>query len=283
MSLPVNVQLIPNFHSLVTSAAASISKGGLWIAVFEDLKSLLQAMKTALQYEPGGDRSWKIEAAQAIITDPTYQTNAGCIFCQAIDIPGEAITTNPEGNIVYNSYLRTYVAQGREAFPLMRMTLLDTNISFTENVLRPWSIATANFGMIARGKNSGKNYRTNLTCYQLGTFTNEIPAVIRTMNFYDICCVNVNNEELNYDAAQRPILREAQFAYHYYTIDTETSNEFILEANSGVQLPGKPNAGTQSTQSGVASALTSGSATQAVFNRNTAAAESFRRGAGFAR
>ena len=250
MAAPTNLPngFITYFYSILTSPAGSLPKGVTWIIQFEDLQNtILPAINKALIYEPGvkrgasesGASSWATQEAAAIVTGDSYQKTAGCMFCQAIDLPGIDANVIPEGNINYNAFLRSYVGQGRVDFPIMRATFLETNISFADNVLRPWALATATFGLIARPKGTTESYRTNMTCWQLGaTNSSKPPTIIKQMTFYDICCVSVNNEELNYLPMSQAVMREAKFIYNYYTIETASNiNAFIAEAGAGVQAP----------------------------------------------
>lgn len=236
---------IGQFYRLISeSKPGTIPKAPIWVVQFEDIKGkILPAIDLALQYEPGfnsgdggggifdaggqsaGSSSWKVKKAADTLASPEYQTKAGCLFCQAIDLPGITINAIAEGNINYNNFLRSYVGQGRVDFPIMRASFLETNVSFADNVLRPWSVATATFGLIARNGMT-ENYRTNMFCWQLGSLTSEQPTILKQMIFYDICCLSVANEELNYLPNTSPVLREATFTYQYYTIATD-SNEFL--------------------------------------------------------
>ena len=120
----------------------------------------------------------------------------------------------------------------------MRMTFLDTNVSFADSFLRGWSLATANFGMIMRSK---PKYRTNLTCHKFA-ITPKGPFIIQTMKFKDICCIGVSEEEYQYGPVTSPVLREARFVYNNYIIDTESGNSQEVITNSRVEqaIPVKP-------------------------------------------
>ena len=132
------------------------------------------------------------------------------------------------GNIQSNAFIRSFVGAGRNDFPVMRMTFLDTNVSFVDSFLRGWALATANFGLIAR---SDIKYRTNLTCYKFG-ITPKGPFIIQTMTFRDICCVSVSEEEYQYTPPTGPVLREAQFVYNNYSIDTVIGNSSDITKNN---------------------------------------------------
>jgi hypothetical protein len=119
----------------------------------------------------------------------------------------------------------------------MRMTFLDTNISFVDNFLRAWVISTGNHGLIARYPWSDENYRTNIQCWKLGFYSEkEPPTVLQKITFYDACCVSVSEEEYTYEPMSSAPRREAQFIYNYYSVDTESNNQqFIKNASSMVE------------------------------------------------
>ena len=205
--------------NFLTKQSTSIPKGCQWIVVFDKLDTkILPSINIAYGREPGNRRWNTLASANAILT-PEYQETKGCMFCQAIALPGEAMdaSVQSDGNINKNAFIRSYVGGGRNAFPIMRMTFLDTYVSFCDSFLRGWALATANFGMIAT--TGEKNYRTNLTCYKFG-ITPKGPRIIQKVFFEGICCISVSEEEYNYTPATSPVAREAQFVYHNYSIDT---------------------------------------------------------------
>lgn len=219
---------IPHFlNQVLSTPAGALPKGAQWIVLFDDLAThILPGIRSALSLEK---KSWGIDRAYNTITSPQFQSTNGCVYCQAISMPGDSMVVNPEGNIMSNAFLRSYVGQGRNQFPEMRMTFLETNISFTENFLRPWVISTANWGLLARERTDPRNYRTNAYLYQLGTYSMDRPPyILMRMTFFDICCVSVSDEEYNYaPVVGTPLLREAQFIYNYYSVNTAGSGPLI--------------------------------------------------------
>lgn len=205
--------------------ATSIPKGAQWCVYFDskDFQSLSSAIENAYKLEP---LRWNTANSAATVLQDSIQKTRGCLFCTAIDVPGEGSAPVAEGSIKSNNFIRSYVGAGRNDFPTMRMSFIDTNISFCESFLRGWSLATSAFGMIARAPDSGKNYRTKLTCNKFG-ITPDGPTITQTYVFYDICCINVGNEEYNYDTPSSMPRREANFVYNYYTLNTDSNNSII--------------------------------------------------------
>jgi hypothetical protein len=220
--------------NFLSRPASAIPKGAQWAVQFENLQfGILPAVELAYSHEPGS-RRWQTTKAAEVILSPDYQENKGCLFCQAIALPGEGLTPIAEGSIKSNAFLRSYVGAGRNDTPVMRMTFIDTNISFCDTFLRGWSLATANFGMIARSPSDDRNYRTNLNCYKFG-ITPSGPIILQTMTFEGICCVGVSEEEYNYETATSYVKREAQFVYHSYSVDSESGlpSEMKPASNNG--------------------------------------------------
>jgi len=212
--------------------ASAIAKGAQWVVTFETRKKPLKdtifpAIRLAYTYEPN---TWNTEDSASKILEEFYQKDRGCLFCQAIGLPGESMNANVEGNIVSNAFIRSYVGAGRNDFPIMRMTFLDTNISFSDSFLRGWALATANFGMIARSDDDVRNYRTDIMCYKFA-ITPDGPFIIQTMTFKDACCIGVSEEEYQYTPATSPVLREARFVYNSYSIDTVSGNDPKIKDN----------------------------------------------------
>lgn len=194
--------------------AGAIAKSAQWAVRFGDLQGkILDSITEAYKGEPSG--AWKTEKAARAIIQPQFQTQYGCFFCQAISLPGEGGTPIAEG-IKANSFIRSYVGAGRNDFPIMRMSFLETNVSFAETFLRGWALATTKFGMVARsGK---KNYRTDMTCFKFSQ-SPQGPFVTQTVHFDGVCCISVGEEEYNYDHQTSIKKRDAQFIYNTYSIN----------------------------------------------------------------
>jgi hypothetical protein len=214
---------IPYFlDEFLTRPATAIPKGAQWVLQFDDFTGPVNAIKKALEFEP---LQWNIETALEKCTEERLQNTKGCLFAQAIQLPGESMVANPEG-LQYNGFLRTTVGGGRDAYTPLQIVFLDTNVSFADNVIRPWVIATAHYGLVATKE--FPQYRTNFTLYRLGVISrDEPPHVTQKYTFYDACPVSVVGEEFNYSTSTTPRLRETTFVYHYYTIDSVTDNQSL--------------------------------------------------------
>ena len=233
---------IPFFlDTFLSKPASALPKGAQWVLVFEgsflspgdtlqQSNSILPvtAIKKGIQYEP---RKWGIEKAINTNLAKDYQNTKGCMFVQAVQIPGESFIANPEG-LEYNGYIRTTIGAGRNVFENLQIVFLDTNVSFVDNVIRPWVIATSHLGLLAR--KGEDNYRCNISVYKLGVISaDKPPYVAQKYTFYGACPISVSGEEYNYTQTSSPVNRETTFIYHYYNVETDGTN--LAVANNNIQ------------------------------------------------
>lgn len=228
---------IPHFlTSFLSKYETAIPKGAQWVLYFENISSIVDVILRTL--EERENTGWNITAlAEKIGKDETIQTTKGCLFAQAVEIPGENIVANPEG-LQMNGFLRTTVGNGRGDYSNgIRIAFLETNYSFVDTVIRPWVITTGHLGMIAR-TNPNQQYRGNIVVCKLGAVAGPIlrdkttaegaagtvitegvgPKILQKYTFYGACPVSVTGEEYNYSPATGPVIRETTFVYNYYTI-----------------------------------------------------------------
>jgi hypothetical protein len=245
MAKPELISQVPFFlDNFLSRPASTLPKGAQWVLVFEGSylagnENIISdntivpvtAIKRGTQFEP---KKWDIEGGLNTILTKDYQQTKGCLFAQAVQIPGESSVANPEG-IQMNGFIRTFSGGGRNPFSNLQISFLETNVSFVDNVIRPWTIATAHLGLLARtGEN---NYRCNISVYKLGVISsNEYPYIACKYTFFGACPIEVTGEEYNYTQTTAAVNREATFIYHYYTLETSTNNPVVTD-NSSYPIP----------------------------------------------
>jgi len=226
---------IPHFlQSYLSKPASAIPKGAFWVVDFNDLNSVKPAIIRTASLER--NQGWKIEDGFNILNGEDYKSK-GCLFCQAVSIPGEQAIVNPEG-IQKKHFIRTATGDGRADYAPggLRMVFLDTNVSFVDNVLRPWVVTTARLGMIARPDGGISQYRQTINIYKLGVLTyDKNPFILQKYTFEGVCPVEVSAEEYNYATATAPINREATFAFHSYKLETNPEGQNLALLNNSEQ------------------------------------------------
>jgi hypothetical protein len=208
-------------ENFLSKPATALPKGAQWLLMFDSFP--VEAIKKGLAYE---SQKWQVDRAIGVITmGDDFLYKKGCLFVQAVQIPGESFTVNPEG-LQQNGYLRTNIGAGRDAYNGIQVVFLDTNVSFVDNLIRPWVIATSHLGLIARS--GSDNYRTTMSVFKLGVQNpSEPPYVAQKYTFYGVCPISVTGEEYSYSPVTSPTNRETTFLFHSYTIDTSTNQAAI--------------------------------------------------------
>jgi hypothetical protein len=222
---------IPYFlERYLSRPASALPKNALWIVDFQDVEKVRPAILRTAELEPAGldgsSTGWDVENGLNTIINSYLKdsTSKGCLFAQAVSVPGESFVANPEG-IQQQNLIRTTVGGGRDPYTGLQMTFLDTNVSFVDSVIRPWVLTTARLGMKARSAQN-QIYRATITVYKLGIYSpTESPVILQQYKFHGACPTSVSSEEFNYVAATSPINREVTFSFHYYTFKT-INNKF---------------------------------------------------------
>jgi hypothetical protein len=236
---------IPFFlDNFLGKPAGALPKGAQWVLTFDGAyisgneagyKEVLpvHAIKKCIDFEP---RKWEVERAMNTTLIDSFQKTKGCMFVQAVSIPGESTAVNPEG-IQTNGFIRTTVGGGRDDYSGLQIVFLETNISFVDNVIRPWVIATSHLGMIAR--KGLDNYRCNISVYKLGVSdANTKPHILQKFTFYGACPISVSGEEYNYGPSNSPVNRETTFSYHFYNVENlQNQNLTLVRAHYNEQIP----------------------------------------------
>jgi hypothetical protein len=212
---PSFIGQIPYFlNAVLSTPVGALPKKPLWVVVFDFDQNLKNTIKKVKDYEPQMPEKWQIDSALEAVTTKRYQDEKGCMFAQSVTIPGEALNYSQEG-ITYNSFIRGGVGTGRKDFDPLRMSFLNTNVSFVDNVIRPWVVMTGHLGMVARPPS--QKYRCNITVYKLGIRSVELPPyILQVYNFWEACPINVFAESLDYTDGT-PVIKEAEFVYQWYT------------------------------------------------------------------
>ena len=213
----------PNGQAFLTrvlnSAAHGLTKIPLWTMSFGPIP-----ISTILRVNDYQVAALDKLPSQQTLTDLESlcsEQYGGCLFVQAVSLPGEGITMNAEGT-QQGALLRGFVNQGREDIGKMKVSFLETNTSFTENMLRPWAIITSHLGMVARGDNL--KYRTDIFIkrWALGTGDKSSPIVHQSWHLHDACPINISSEELEASPQTGPVRRQVDFIYRKYSYTAGT-------------------------------------------------------------
>lgn len=228
-----NVPLVPlvsyrnHFLRTLETWSGSIPNNFMWLVLVDNFPS---AVSTQLlrQYEPRGDGGGignNIDKNYATMTSHLYQRIAGCMFAQGITLPGETMTMNYAQATKQRGFLGGLYADNRTALQPLTIQFLETNTSFVDFVIRPWTILTSHLGLVARpgdvpevGSFDEKNIKTNITVIQLAkTYQGRSSVQRKVWRFYNCCPVNCSTAQLSTNGTQMQTY-DTQWYYTNYTV-----------------------------------------------------------------
>lgn len=188
----------------------------LWVVVF-DFPNLLSDSSMASWGEDIGLGNWGVDKAiQTLHFKYEHARNiSGCVFAQSINFPGENLSTDHVG--VFNrGYTFTPVMQHRQAQRNLEINLLETQLSYADTIIRPWSILASHYGLVARP--DGETIKSNIMAYELAKTGDPSADVIRrkTWFFKDCFPQRVDESTRKYNSDQGFILRETQWQFARY-------------------------------------------------------------------
>lgn len=211
---------IPFIHQMFCRWATQPALQFMWVLVIDahNKEYLLNRIAEVANLEPPGWRTNQI--ISDTWTDQTQNT-IGCIFAQGVNLPGESLNVEQAGITEGSNrgFLRAPIINGRNSYEPMEVGFLETNQSFVDGVLRPWSILIAHEGLIARPKNS--SIKADIYVYQLAKAGEYTPNIVRkAWTFKDCAPTFISPEQLTYDSSDYG-KRQAQFVYNSYHINQD--------------------------------------------------------------
>ncbi len=193
-----------------------------WMVLIEGYPELLQTQVLhQLENNFGNSNNYDINQAMTILKSFPLNKVVGCLFAQGVDIPGnEKLEVNRDK--VYADKQRGFipglVSNGREPYGNLTLQFRETNLSFTDFVVRPWTILAENFGFVARPDGDQRNVSTNIHVFQFTRTYQKLSQIPRKMwSFYNCIPISVDNKNLTYDQESLEI-NSTEWAFSNYAV-----------------------------------------------------------------
>lgn len=214
------------FLAQMESWFTSIPMTSQWMIVIDRYPAALStSIIQGLERVAGDKQGFDIDMAKSILTSYPLQRVVGCIFAHAVTIPTEQYSINSVSVANNRGYLPGIIADGRQTDALsLVIDFKDTNTSFVDFIIRPWTILAAHFGLCARPGDTDtskdiRNMKCNITVMQFTRTIQNISMVPRKVwHFYNCVPTTVGEESLTYDVDTLPICN-TRWTYTNYTID----------------------------------------------------------------
>lgn len=156
----------------------------------------------------------------------------GCFFARSINIPGEKMdmvsTSTSNGGLLFPSVGKSRTPQNN-----ISMSFMETNASYVDTVIRPWSIITSYLGLVPRidsikGNVQAFFYTKNYTAKTSTKRSNAAyeassvsPKKRKIFTFHDVVPTSISNEECAQRGGDALIERSVNFYFSNYTVENK--------------------------------------------------------------
>ena len=197
------------FYNVILTSANSVPIQSQWIAFFTNPVDLNRAAQVGGLENGVGYYTLAVGAAIN-----TAQGGMGALFANSVTIPSEGMGASklgPEGS----GMLKGSISNGRMEMENLKISFLDTNMSFCDYNLRPWAIYASHRSL------KDPDVKTTITIIQLAKSGAGKPMLPRAIwTFHDACPVSIASEEFNY-GQDKVVGRQVEFSYNYYLLNAD--------------------------------------------------------------
>lgn len=191
-----------------------------WVVLFDAFpKTLNQAILQNLENISGDKGGWNIDIAVDSLGNYFFQRLIGCLFAQEFQTPDQRLISYNEQS--KRGFMGAQIARDRRVVEPLELSFLETNLSFVDAMIRPWTILASHKGMVARPDD--ESIKTNIHIYQYtrtNQFLSQIPRKI--WSFYDCVPVGVSGSQYSYSNENIEIRKNIRFSYNWYQVYNTT-------------------------------------------------------------
>lgn len=209
---------LPYFHEMLCNWATAYSPRFNWVALITPHDYNFFRDQIVYQvphvYEPSYGGSWDVESGFDATFNQFTQETIGCIFANTFRNPEENIGTAK--TMENRGFASSPTTTGRAYPHQFSLSFNETNSSFTDSVIRPWAIATAFRGLVARPYN--ESLKATITIYELAKGLSECtPSIVRKVStYYDCAPILVNSGDISQESGL--ITHQCNFVFNTYNM-----------------------------------------------------------------
>ena len=230
------------------SWATSIPLQTQWIILINEYpKSINTSIIQNLERVDGGKKGFDVDRAKSILTSFPLQKITGCIFAQGVNLPGDDFAVDYPAIENQRGFRPPPIAMARANPDLITFDFLETNLSFTDFIIRPWVIAGSHFGFVSRNPQDNtesiKNVKTTVTVLQYTRTFQQVSMIPRKIwTFYNCAPIRVGEQAYTYDTesfAGGRAYHSTKWVYSHYTVENNLYLPLtsIINRISNGQLP----------------------------------------------
>lgn len=208
---------IPYFNRMLSRWAFNVPMKYSWVVVISahSKDNILRRISAISNLEHDG---WDVKKSAQTTLQSDAQDIIGCIFAQSVSKPGENIMIEHAGVTTGSNrgFINAPIINGRANFNELGISFLETNRSFVDGVLRPWSIVVAHDGLIARSRDT--SIKADIQVIELARTGTAQNVVRKITTYYDCVPMGINSDDLDYSTSSDYPKMQVRFAFNRYSI-----------------------------------------------------------------
>jgi hypothetical protein len=235
--MPTIVQSPPQspyeyYLTLLGKWPTAIALASQWMVTinFDNVGGLFSNIQGALRQREQSE--WQLNGdATALLLDGALQYRSdnmmGCVFARQITLPSETIEASNQG-LDYGGFLPPATASNRNKYEPLSITMLETNASFLDLIIRPWIIMVGYNGLVARSPNSPKNVKASsidVVMYAKTGYGNAM-GIRKVYRFYNAAPTSLAGETYSY-SEEGLRYTDVKFVYDKYSILDGYTGDYI--------------------------------------------------------
>lgn len=210
----------------------AIALASQWMVTinFDNVNSLFDNLQTVIKRREQSE--WKFnQSVISTLLDGGLQHSSenmmGCVFARQIQLPGESIDASNQG-LDYAGFLPPATSNTRGKYEPLSITMLETNASFLDFIIRPWIIMVGYNGLVARSPDSNKNVKASsidVTMYAKTGYGNPM-GIRKIYRFYNAAPIGIGGETYSYNE-EGLRYSDVKFVYDKYAVLDGSSGSFV--------------------------------------------------------
>ena len=211
------------FLSQMESWFTSIPLKSQWLVLIQGYPTLLQTeILRQLEDQVGNYNNFDISQATAIAKSFPLNKVIGCVYAQGADIPtlqSLSISRDKPFQDKQKGFVSGYVSNGKDPYGDLTLQFLETNTSFVDFTIRPWSMLASHFGFVSREEGDLRNVGTTISILQYTRSYQKLSQIPRKIwTFYDCMPISVDSKNLTMDNNEDVVRSNTTWAFSRYTI-----------------------------------------------------------------
>lgn len=193
-----------------------------WMVLIQGYPQLLQTQVVqSLEDRVGNYNNFNVTQAVNILKSYPLNKVIGCVFAQGANIPSAQRLSTSKNKIFQDKqrgFIPGQISEGKESFENLTLQFRETNTSFVDFVVRPWSMLASHFGFVARQQGDLRDVSTTISILQYTRSYQKLSQIPRKIwTFYNCFPISVGNQNLTYDAESMEI-NTTEWSYSNYTV-----------------------------------------------------------------